>query len=142
MNDKNKGMSESYQKVEAENQKAANEKAQEEVNAKEVIFWAPATRYQIANFQREERSGGHITQGEEPLQFRNHMYITIDPVMIEFIEKSSGFRNGQVKRCKDMAEAQIFTSGVKARRQKKDYDITSGGPDGHTGDKIQKVVGA
>ncbi len=128
--------------MEAENQKVANEKAQEEVNAKEVIFWAPAKGYQIANFRKEERSGGHIMQGEEPLQFRNHLHITTESEVVEFIEKSNGFKNGQIQRCKDMAEAQMLTNAVKIKRQQKNYNITSGGPDGQTDEKIQKVVGA
>lgn len=140
MNEKNKGMSENFQKVEAENQKIADAKAQEEENAKQTVYWAPAKRYQIGNFIPEERSGGHITQGEEPLQFRNHLYITKDPIVIKFIEKSRGFLNGQVVRCESVAEAEILTNGVKARRQKKDYDITSGGPEGHDEDKIQEVI--
>lgn len=126
--------------METENQKIADVKAQEEENAKQVVFWAPAKRYQIANFRKEERSGGHITQGEEPLQFRNHLHITKDPIVIEFIRKSRGFINGQVVECENMAEAEILTSGVKARRQQKKYDITSGGPEGHDEDKIQSVI--
>ncbi len=133
-------MSKEFQEQEAENQKKADAKAQEELNAKQVVFWAPAKLYQIANFTQEERSGGHIMKGEEPLQFRNYLYITKDPKIIEFIKKSRGFVNGQVKECKDMAEAGILTNGVKARRLQKNYDITSGGPEGHPEDKIQSVV--
>lgn len=126
--------------MEAENQKIVNVKAQEEENAKQVIFWAPAKLYQVGNFIPEERSGGHITRGEEPLQFRNHLYITKDPKIIEYIRKSRGYVNGQVVECDSMAAAETLTSSVKARRQKKNYDITSGGPDGHTEDKIQEIV--
>ena len=149
-------MSEEFQKQEVKNKKEADVKVQEEINKSTIVYWAPAVKHQVANYVKEERSGGHIMRGEEPLVFTRNMYIiTYDgneltkienDKKVAHIEASRSFKNGLIKRCKSIEEAQIMSAGRKARRLQKDFDITSGGPDGFDGTldgkKITKVVGA
>ncbi len=148
-------MSEEYKKREAENKKEADAKRQEEINKRTIVYWAPAEKHQVANYIKEERSGGHIMQGEEPLTFSKNMYIiTYDgkeltkienDKKVAHIEASRSFKNGLIKKCKSVEEARILSVGRTARRQQRDFDITSGGPDGFDGTvdgKITKVVGA
>ncbi len=147
-------MSEEFQKQEAKIKEEANAKRQEEINKSTIVYWAPAVKHQVANYVKEERSGGHIMQGEEPLVFTRNMYIiTYDgneltkienDKKVAHIEASRSFKNGIIKKCKSVEEAQILSVGRRARRQQKDFDVTSGGPDGFVdaGKKINKVVGA
>ena len=76
-----------------------------------VVFWAPASKHQIANFQKEIKQMGDIVQPEMPLRFEEHLCVCgpDEQEKIEFIKNSNSFKAGIVRLCKDMAEANKFT---------------------------------
>lgn len=82
----------------------------------DIIFWAPASGYQLANWQREIKESGHIAQPEKPLRFSNHTCVTSDPEMISFIKNSDAFRRGRIKIAPDMQTAMGWTA-IQGRRK-------------------------
>lgn len=93
-----------------------------------AIFWAPAKRFQLGNFQEERRDGGRIIQPEMPLQFEEHIRVTSNPAVIEFIKKSEAFRTGQITQCDSLEAAAALTAAHNARkgiRMEKSEDVSS-----------------
>jgi len=75
-----------------------------------VVFWAPASQYQIAHWVKEKKSeGGFVTQPEEPLRFRDNVYVAETKKEVDFIKNSKGFKNGTIKECESVRQAAIFT---------------------------------
>ena len=73
----------------------------------EVIYWAPASEYQLANFQEEERAHGsdRVTKREQPLRFVRNMFTARDQREVDFIESSNAYQAGIIKKCVDVQEA-------------------------------------
>jgi len=89
------------------------------------IYWAPAKRYQLANFMEEKQNQmGKVVSREVPLMWENHILQTSDPAKIAYIENCDAFdkleNTGQIKRCKDIAEALLFTSGQAIQKSVKE----------------------
>lgn len=110
-----------------DNQKAETSQAEQAAKFaaenKQAIFWAPASQFQIANFQKEIKQYGSMTQIERPIRFSENRYVTSVKEEIEFIESSLSFIGGSVKRCKTIEEANILTSQVKAMKGVKTVNV-------------------
>lgn len=79
------------------------------------IYYAPAKKFQLANFREEVRSQGtdRVLQGEQSLVFENHLFVTDNEDEIEFIEKSNAYKSGIIKMCGDMGEAQALVNVLR-----------------------------
>lgn len=89
------------------------------------IYWAGAKKYQIGNFRPEVREGGHIVTPEQPLTIYGHVITldnndTVGPTSgrkkIAFIEKSTAFRDGEVKLVESLVEANKLTTALQHSR--------------------------
>lgn len=121
-------MSREYLEVEEKNRQEQVVKENVAEAERTNVYWHQAARGQLGNFVPEQRSGGVITQGEEPLQFENHIFTTSDVKTIEFIEGRKNdkgqyenhphrsFANGTIIRCKDMDEALEKTRALNRTR--------------------------
>ena len=103
-------------------QKEQDETRHAEWTEARVIFLAPASKYRVANWEKEvKNNNGDIVSPEDSLRFEDNLFITDDPEKIAFIRKSYGFVNGHIRECKDMAEAINFRTknfvDVKGQRQ-------------------------
>lgn len=103
-------MSKQFEDREAELQK---EKADAE-NKKNIkatmIYWAPASEFQIGNYVQEKWEGNRLIQPEDSLRFRENILATSDPKEIAFIEASNSFKAGVIKKCESMAVAAVMTA--------------------------------
>jgi len=86
------------------------------------LYFSPAAKMQIANFTPEEKSGGQLIHPEKPLEFSNHVYVTDDVKVMEFIENSNAFKSGQVRKCPTMEELKSLMAQRQARRTHTDVD--------------------
>lgn len=91
----------------------------------ERIYWARASGLSIANWRTELREGNAIVRPEASLKFNDHIKITGDPEMIEFIEKSNAFRDSRVKRVNTLKEAYALTAQVRQLRRIREISSSS-----------------
>jgi hypothetical protein len=117
-------MKDDFEKREAEHRQDEAMKGLVENAKKTNIYWAPASRYQIANFVEEKMGDmGRVIQRESPIRFEEHIYVTDRPDEIAFIEKSAAFLNHQVIKCptmkdaSDMSRAQRVAKSVRTIRE-------------------------
>ena len=81
------------------------------------IYWAPASKYQLANWKKETRgANGQILTPEQPLQFFENIFVAKTKKEVDFIEKSDAFEKGQIVKCEDMAAARVRSLGRKASK--------------------------
>lgn len=75
------------------------------------VFWAPAEKFQIANYRREKRYADGSLDPEMPLRFEGHLCVCgpDEQDKVDFIKASNSFKAGVIRLCKDMAEANKFT---------------------------------
>lgn len=104
-------MSKEFTEVDAKNKTA-------ELQDGTVYFWAPAAKFQLANYREEVRSPntGMITKSEDPIRFYNNIYVTKNPDEIKFIRESEACQSGVVKEFPDMESAQKETRILLARK--------------------------
>jgi hypothetical protein len=70
------------------------------------IFVACASAYEIGNFKPERRTdNAFILEWEGSVKFREHLLLTDDQEVIEFVEKSKGFIQGDITRHDHMDSA-------------------------------------
>lgn len=82
-----------------------DEEQQEEMQKSGTkIYFSRAAKHQIGNWQVEVKRAGHIDQQEKSLMFHDNALVTSDKKMQKFIEKSGGFKAGDVVLCVDQAE--------------------------------------
>lgn len=94
-------------------------------DSQDRIYWARASGLSIANWRTELREGNAIVRPEASLKFSDHIKITGDPEMIEFIEKSQAFRDSRVKRVATLKEAYALTAQVTQLRQIREISSSS-----------------
>ena len=90
------------------------------------IYWVPNKRYALANFQKEIKDAGGISQPEGSLVIYNVLE-TDDPAKIAFIEASTGFKSGEIQIVESLAHARAKThehrrKKMKARVQNEDQE--------------------
>jgi hypothetical protein len=116
-----------------------NEQSQEkpeEVQLKEVVFWARAVNLSIANWVTEIISHGKIVRPEQSLKFSNHIFVAShnrknpDGISeVDFIKNSKSFESGtDVKMCENVAEAMKWSGqqhAVKNTRPDEVEDVVS-----------------
>lgn len=108
--------SEAYRDQEKKNQQAVLREAGVE-QSEPRVYWAPASKYQLANFVLELKGErGNIIRPEGSLEFSRNVLVTDDSEKITFVENSKAFKKGVIIRCKDLAEAQMLTSRQKAMK--------------------------
>ncbi len=105
--------SESFQKQEEQAEKAQEQRAESKVVQEEneniEYFWAHSAKHQIANFEKEEFSGGRMIKREKPLRATCHVYTARTEKERQFLRASNAFRDGGIILCKDLAEAHMRT---------------------------------
>ena len=101
----------------------AVEEAQRAADDGRVIYFAPAKEYQIANYRKEVKQAGDIISTECPWRFSEHLTITDEDEVIEFIEKSNAFKAGIIKRCKNREEANQMVLGARAMKGVKEAQV-------------------
>ena len=70
------------------------------------IYYAPARRFQLANFQKEIKEAGHIIQPEKPLQFgMSQTFRATTWEEIDFIESRPAFKKKTIRRANSMKDA-------------------------------------
>ena len=109
-----------------------------EVKTDKVIYWAPALKYELANFIPELWEHGRIVRRERSLPFHNNMCVldpdcgckctkkeicTCDKKAIAHIENSKAFKTGDIIKCADMAEAHKLTRMRAARKSNTQINI-------------------
>ena len=118
-------MSESFQKEEDEAKKAELKRKQDELDNATVVFFAPAEKYSIANFHKEEKQAGVIVRPEGSIAFTRHLLITNVEEEITFVRKSNAFRAGIIKECKNMTEARELVLQVMAVKSVTEIETSS-----------------
>ena len=108
--------SKEYQEQEEKNRQEGVVQQNAEEAKKTIIFIHQAKRGQIANFIKEEHSGGRIIRSEEPLNFYGHLLTTSDPDIIDFVRKSPSYKAGIINECADVEEAQIKVRAMDSTR--------------------------
>jgi len=99
-----------------------NEEKKPEIKFDPVIYWAPASDYQIGNWVEEKRGGdGRVIQAEQPMRFSDCLYIATSEKECTFIEATTAFSNKTIKRCKDMAEARSLSSTRHMKKSVTEY---------------------
>jgi hypothetical protein len=64
----------------------------------------------LANFVPDKYEHGRLVPGRD-MCFLNHILVTEDKNVQEFIESSQRFRNGEIRRCADGKEATAVATG-------------------------------
>lgn len=116
----NPQMSKTFQEQERKNKEAEDAAKQADWEERRKIFFAPASKHKVANFVKEVRQDGMIVTPESSLGFTENLFITDDQAKIDHIRNSLCFKNGLVKECESMAEANglrlNLTHNIKAER--------------------------
>ena len=109
----NPQMSKTFQEQERKNKEAEDAAKQADWEGRRKIFFSPASKHKVANFVKEKRQDGLIVQPEFSLGFEDNLFITDDPAKIKHIRESYSFKNGIVKECDSMEEANRFRMNLR-----------------------------
>jgi len=98
----------------------------EKTESGDMIFWAPANMYQLANFKEEVRSqNDRIIQSEVSIRFNNHVFVTDNKAKQEFILGSDAYEAGEIRLCETMEDAQLLTLQQNQLKQVKELKMNT-----------------
>jgi hypothetical protein len=95
---------------------------QPEKKAETTIYWAPASDYQLANFKTKKDADGNITAELAPIRFSECIYVAQTEEECDFIEAHEAFKNNQIIKCANIAEAQKLSAARRAKKSITSFD--------------------